>query len=185
MDLTEKQLDSEQVFEGRFLKVRRDTVSLPDGKQATREFIRHPGAVAVLALSDAGELVLERQYRYPAGQTFIEIPAGKIDPQEAPADTAKRELWEETGFIAAQWRYLGKAYPCIGYADEVIHYYLATGLTQTPRQLDEGEFLEVLLLPATEAQAMSLDGRITDSKTLVGLHWLAAWQQGTLPGEAI
>ncbi len=185
MDLTEKQLDSEQVFEGRFLKVRRDTVSLPDGKQAYREFIRHPGAVAVLALSDNNELVLERQFRYPAGQDFIEIPAGKIDPLEEPADTAKRELWEETGFIATQWRYLGKAHPCIGYADEVIHYYLATGLTQTPRQLDEGEFLEVMLLPAKEAQAMSLDGRITDSKTLVGLHWLAAWQQGTLSGEAI
>lgn len=185
MDLTEKQLSSEQVFEGRFLKVRRDTVSLPDGGEAYREFIRHPGAVAVLALTDDGRLVMERQYRYPAAQTFIEIPAGKIDPDEPPADTARRELLEETGYQASQWRYLGKAFPCIGYADEVIHYYLATGLTLSARQLDEGEFLEVMLLPVDEVQAMSLDGRITDSKTLVGLHWLAAWQQGKLPGEAL
>jgi len=185
VDLTEKQLSSEQVFEGRFLKVQRDTVSLPDGAEAYREFIRHPGAVAVLALTDDGRLVMERQYRYPAAQTFVEIPAGKIDPHEPPADTARRELLEETGYQASQWRYLGKAFPCIGYADEVIHYYLATGLTLSARQLDEGEFLEVMLLPVDEVQAMSLDGRITDSKTLVGLHWLAAWQQGKLPGEAL
>lgn len=185
MDLTEKQLDSEQVFDGRFLKVQRDTVSLPDGGTALREFIRHPGAVAVLALTDDGQLVMERQFRYPAAQTFIEIPAGKIDPQEPPADTARRELLEETGYKASQWRFLGKAYPCIGYADEVIHYYLATGLQLSERQLDEGEFLEVMLLPLEEVLAMSLDGRITDSKTLVGLHWLAAWQKGNLAGEAL
>lgn len=185
VDLTEKQLDSEQVFDGRFLKVQRDTVSLPDGGTALREFIRHPGAVAVLALTDDGQLVMERQFRYPAAQTFIEIPAGKIDPQEPPADTARRELLEETGYKASQWRFLGKAYPCIGYADEVIHYYLATGLQLSERQLDEGEFLEVMLLPLEEVLAMSLDGRITDSKTLVGLHWLAAWQKGNLAGEAL
>lgn len=185
MDLTEKQLDSEQVFDGRFLKVQRDTVSLPDGGTALREFIRHPGAVAVLALTDDGQLVMERQYRYPAAQTFIEIPAGKIDPQEPPADTARRELLEETGYQASQWRFLGKAYPCIGYADELIHYYLATGLQLCERQLDEGEFLEVMLLPVDEVFAMSLDGRISDSKTLVGLHWLAAWQKGNLAGEAL
>ncbi|WP_174875831.1 NUDIX domain-containing protein [Vogesella oryzae] len=185
MDLTEKKLRGEQVFSGGFLKVTRDEVELPDGKVATREFIRHPGAVAVLALTDDDRLVMERQYRYPAGREFIEIPAGKIDPAEPPHETARRELLEETGFTASQWRYLGKAWPCIGYADEVIHYYLATGLRQQARQLDEGEFLEVMLLDRDEVQQMALDGTIADSKTIVGLHWLAAWQQGKLPGETV
>lgn len=185
MDLTEKTLRSEQVFTGGFLQVTRAEVALPDGNVATREFIRHPGAAAVLALTDDGRLVMERQYRYPAGREFIEIPAGKLDPAELPHDTARRELLEETGFTARQWLYLGKAWPCIGYADEVIHYYLATGLAQQARQLDDGEFLEVQLLPLDEVQQMALNGEIADSKTIVGLHWLAAWQQGKLPGETV
>lgn len=185
MDLTEKTLSSEQVFNGGFIKVSRDAVSLPDGSSAVREYIRHPGAAAVLALTDDGRLVMERQYRYPAGREFLEIPAGKLDPAELPHDTARRELLEETGYVASQWRYLGKAWPCIGYADEVIHYYLATGLQLQQRQLDEGEFLEVLLLPLDEVQQMALSGEIADSKTIVGLHWLAAWQQGKLAGETV
>ncbi|MFC3532827.1 NUDIX domain-containing protein [Vogesella facilis] len=185
MDLTEKTLSSEQVFNGGFIKVSRDAVALPDGSTASREFIRHPGAAAVLALTDDGQLVMERQYRYPAGREFLEIPAGKLDPAELPHDTARRELLEETGYTAQQWRYLGKAWPCIGYADEVIHYYLATGLRLQARQLDEGEFLEVLLLPLQDVQRMALTGEIADSKSIVGLHWLAAWQQGTLAGETV
>lgn len=185
MDLTEKKLTGEQVYTGGFIKVQLDRVSLPDGKTAWREYIHHPGAVAVLALLDDGQLLLERQYRYPAGRTFLEIPAGKIDPQEAPLQTAQRELLEETGYRAANWFYLGKAYPCIGYADEVIHYYLATSLHAGERQLDEGEFLEVLTVPLSEVMAMTLDGRINDSKSLVGLHWLAAWQRGELRCEAL
>ncbi|MDC7710411.1 NUDIX domain-containing protein [Vogesella indigofera] len=185
MDLTEKKLAGEQVFSGGFIKVQRDSVALPDGSPAWREYIRHPGAVAVLALADDGKLLLERQFRYPLARTFLEIPAGKIDPQEAPLTTAKRELLEETGYRAANWFYLGKAYPCIGYSDEVIHYYLATALTAGERQLDEGEFLEVLTVPLAEVMTMTLDGRICDSKSLVGLHWLAAWQRGELRCEAL
>ena len=185
MDLTEKRLAGEQVFSGGFIKVQRDSVSLPDGSEAWREYIRHPGAVAVLALDEHGDLVLERQFRYPASQTFIEIPAGKIDPQEPPLLTARRELLEETGYRAEHWFYLGKAYPCIGYSDEVIHYYLATGLQAGVRELDQGEFLEVIHLPLSEVMAMTLDGRINDSKSLVGLYWLAAWQRGELRCEAL
>lgn len=185
MDLTEKRLAGEQVFNGGFIKVQRDNVSLPDGSEAWREYIRHPGAVAVLALDENNYLVLERQFRYPAGQTFIEIPAGKIDPQEPPLETARRELLEETGYQAKNWFYLGKAYACIGYSDEVIHYYLATGLQAGERQLDQGEFLEVIHQPLAEVMAMTLDGRLNDSKSLVGLFWLAAWQRGELRCEAL
>lgn len=185
MDLTEKKLAGEQVFTGGFIKVQRDQVALPDGTEAWREFILHPGAVAILALTDDNELVLEKQYRYPVGQTFIEIPAGKIDPHEPPLQTAKRELLEETGYRARVWFYLGKAYPCIGYADEEIHYYLATGLEAGARELDDGEFLEVFTAPVAEAMKMTLDGRIADSKSIVGLHWLAAWQRGELDCEAL
>lgn len=185
MDLTEKKLTGEQVFAGGFLKVQRDVVRLPDGSGAWREYIHHPGAVAVLALDEDGRLLLERQFRYPLARTFIEIPAGKIDPQEDPLQTARRELREETGYSARDWFYLGKAYPCIGYSDEVIHYYLATGLSAGEQQLDAGEFLELQRLPLAEVMAMTLDGRICDSKSLVGLLWLAAWQRGELHCEPL
>lgn len=174
MDLTEQQLSSTQVYQGHFLKVSCDSVRLPDGKTATREYIQHPGAVAILALNQAGELILERQYRYPLGRSFIEIPAGKMDADESHADTARRELWEETGYTAEHWSLLGSAYPCIGYSNEVIHYYLAEGLQQNERQLDDGEFIEVLALPLDEVLAMAGDGRISDSKSIVGLSFLRA-----------
>ncbi|WP_241499284.1 NUDIX domain-containing protein [Chromobacterium sphagni] len=118
MDLLEKKLTSELVYQGSFLNVHKDQVALPDGKEAQREYIVHPGAVAILALTPQRELVLERQYRYPAGREFIEIPAGKIDSGEPPEATARRELLEETGYRAANWTYLGTAHPCIGYSNE-------------------------------------------------------------------
>lgn len=185
MDLTEQMLDSELVYQGGFLKVQRDRVRLPDGSESFREFIRHPGAAAILALTDDNRLVLERQYRYPAGRVFLEIPAGKLDPGEPPAETASRELLEETGYRAAAWTYLGCAHPCIGYADERIHYYLARGLTAGARQLDQGEFLDVVTLPLAEAMTRSLHGEICDSKTLVGLYWLSAHLEGRLPGAPV
>ncbi|WP_189530955.1 NUDIX domain-containing protein [Paludibacterium paludis] len=185
MDLQEKTLEQTLVYEGGFLKVRRDTVALPDGKEAIREFILHPGAVAVLALTEDRHLVLERQYRYPAGREFLEIPAGKIDPDEAREATARRELFEETGYRASRWTYLGTSWPCIGYANEQISYFLAEELQKGERRLDEGEFLEVVTLPLEEAFRLSLEGGICDSKSLVGLYWLRAYLEGGLKGAAL
>jgi ADP-ribose pyrophosphatase len=168
-DLSEKYLDGEEVFSGRLLKVHRDRVRLPDGSEGVREYIRHPGAVAVVALFDDGRVLLERQYRYPHRRDFIEIPAGKLDPGEAHLDTAKRELLEETGYVAAEWRRLGIIHNAIGYSDEGIELWLARGLELRAQKLEQGEFLEVFTLPLAQARAMVRDGRITDAKTVAGL----------------
>ena len=174
-DLSEKYLDGEEVFSGRLLKVHRDRVRLPDGSQGVREYIRHPGAVAIVALFEDGRVLLERQYRYPHRRDFIEIPAGKLDPGEAHLDTAKRELLEETGYVAAEWRRLGIIHNAIGYSDEGIELWLALGLERREQKLEPGEFLEVLSLPLAEAQEMVRDGRITDAKSVAGLLWLKAF----------
>ena len=170
--LAETFLDGEEVYSGRLLKVHRDRVRLPDGSESAREYIRHPGAVAIVPLLEDGRVVLERQFRYPVGQVFVEIPAGKLEPGEDPLVTGKRELLEETGYVAREWRRLGLIHNAIGYSDEIIEIWLARGLTQQAQQLAEGEFLEVFALPLAEAQAMARDGRITDVKTLVGLLWM-------------
>ena len=170
-DLSEHRLSSRLVYDGKLLKVRSDTVRLPDGGTAEREFIEHPGAVAVIALTHAGELVMERQYRYPLGRDMIEIPAGKIDPGEDPLVTAQRELKEETGYAAAQWRHLATIHIAIAYSNERIEIYLAKGLRQEGSKLDDEEFLEVFTLPLTTALAWVREGKITDSKTVSGLLW--------------
>lgn len=167
--LTETELDSEAVFEGVLLKVRRDRVRLPDGKTAVREYIRHPGAVVVVASLPDGRLVFERQFRYPLRRSFIELPAGKIDAGEALLACAQRELREETGYAAAEWTHLGVMHPCIGYSDERIEVFLADGLTEVGDALDDGEFLEVFTLSVDEARQAVLDGRITDAKTVTAL----------------
>ena len=175
-DLSEKPLSSELVFDGKLLKVRRDVVRLPDGGQATREYIRHPGAVAVVPLFDDGSLLLERQFRYPHAREFIEVPAGKLEPNEPQLETAKRELLEETGYAAAEWQHLGTIHTAIAYTDEAIGLYLAKKLAKagTP-QLDAGEFVETLIVPFDEALAMVRDGRITDAKTVAALLWVKTW----------
>ena len=173
-DLSEKYLDGEEVFSGRLLKVHRDRVRLPDGSEGVREYIRHPGAVAIVALFEDGRVLLERQHRYALRRDFIEIPAGKLDPGEAHLDTAKRELLEETGYVAAEWRRLGIIHNAIGYSDEGIELWLARGLELRERKLDHGEFLETLALPFEEAVQMVRDGRISDAKTVAGLLWLKA-----------
>jgi ADP-ribose pyrophosphatase len=158
-----------------FLRYRKDQVRLPSGALAYREYIEHPGAVATMAITDDGYIVLEKQYRHPCRAIFIEIPAGKLNEHEDPSLAAARELHEETGYTAKHWEKLGDIPLCIGYSNERLHYYVATQLTLGERSLDDGEHLDVLLLPIAEALAMSTDGRITDAKTIVGLHLLQAY----------
>lgn len=174
-DLTEHFVSGEQVFDGKLLKVHRDVVRLPDGSTGTREYIRHPGAAAIVALFDDGRVLLERQYRYPQRREFIELPAGKLEPNEPHLDTAKRELLEETGYVAAEWTRLGVVHTAIAYTDEAIELYLARKLTRKTARLDAGEFLETLIVPFAEAIAMVRDGRITDIKTVAGLLWADKW----------
>jgi ADP-ribose pyrophosphatase len=175
-ELTEHFVAGERVYDGGLLKVHRDTVRLPDGTQAYREYIRHPGAVAVVALFDDGTVLLERQFRYPNAREFIEIPAGKLEPGEPHLETAKRELLEETGYVAAEWTRLCVIHTAIGYTDEAIELFLARNLTQKERKLDAGEFLETVRVPFDEAIAMIRDGRISDVKTIVGLLWVEKWE---------
>ena len=175
-DLTERFVSGERVFEGGLLKVHRDVVRLPDGSQATREYIRHPGAVAIVPLFDDGTVLLERQFRYPHRREFIEVPAGKLDPGEPPLDTARRELLEETGYAAREWTRLGVIHTAIGYSDETIELFLARKLARAGAvKLDAGEFVETLVVALDEAVAMVGDGRITDSKSMCAILWADKW----------
>ena len=178
MDLKETRLDSALMYDGDFIRVHKDSVRLPDGAVSSREYIRHPGAVAVLALLDNGNLVMERQYRYPPQREFIELPAGKIDHGEDILLCAQRELLEETGYVAREWTHLATAWPCIGYADERMEYFLARGLTLQERKLDDGEFLEVFELSLADAIEWIRLGKINESKTIVGLFWLEKYLKG-------
>ncbi len=169
MTLTETKIESQIVFEGRLLHVRKDRVRLPNGKETSREYIIHPGAVVVLPFLDEKTLVLERQFRYPAGKVFIELPAGKIDPGEAIELTGQRELLEETGYSAATWEYLGKSYPGIGYTNEVIYIFIARDLHLEKQNRDADEFLEIFTCSLDDALAMVDSGEITDAKSQVAL----------------
>lgn len=170
-DLTETTVSSRNVYDGELLHVRADRSRLPDGKVAVREYITHPGAVVIIPLLDNGELVLERQHRYPLHRDFYELPAGKIDRGEDPLQCAQRELLEETGYSAKKWRYITTLYPCIGYSDEKLLYYLAEDLTFTSASLDDGEHLEVFTLTLAAAVDWVRTGKITDNKTVSGLLW--------------
>lgn len=170
-DLTETQVSSRNVFDGELLHVYQDKARLPDGKVKVREYITHPGAVVIIPLLDNGELILERQHRYPLHRDFYELPAGKIDQNEDPLSCAKRELLEETGYVADSWRYLATLHPCIGYSNEKLIYYLATGLAFREASLDDGEHLEVFTLPLITALEWVNAGKITDNKSVSGLFW--------------
>jgi len=170
--LTETPVDSEDILKGNFLHVRRDTVRLPDGTHAAREYVIHPGAVMIVAQLDDGRLVLERQYRYPMGSVMMEFPAGKLDAGEASLACAQRELLEETGYTARQWARAGVLHPVISYSTEFIDIWFARDLTPGTRQLDSGEFLEVFTATPAELLAWCGNGQVTDAKTLTGVLWL-------------
>ena len=176
--LREQTLDSEQVFRGRLLDVRRDRIRLPNGDEAYREYIVHPGAVMVVPLLDDGRLVVERQYRYPLGRVMLEFPAGKIDPGEPTLDCAMRELAEETGYRAAEWARAGILHNAIAYSSEGIEVWFARGLTPGQQGLDHGEFLDVSSATLDELLGLAERGELTDAKTLIGLLWLQNWLVG-------
>lgn len=170
--LVETRLDSDVVFQGGFLQVTKDNVVLPDKSVVSREYIKHPGAVVILPLFDDGTILLEKQFRYPLNQVFIEFPAGKIDAGEDSLSCAKRELLEETGYTAKDWRYICTIHNAIAYSDEHLDLYVAKGLTAGQAQLDQGEFLEVFQATLDEMLDWIRTGKITDVKTIIGAFWL-------------
>jgi ADP-ribose pyrophosphatase len=153
-------------------------VRAPDGHLAPREYLRHPGAVMIVPLLDNGEVVLERQYRYPLRRSFVEFPAGKIDPGEDILACAQRELLEETGYVASEWVYLGGFHNAIGYCDEKIEVYLARGLSHEGAGTDDGEVLEIFSAPPAELKARIAAGEVTDVKTMIGCYWLDEFLAG-------
>lgn len=191
--LREHQLSSQELLRGHFLHAFRDTVRLPDGREALREYVRHPGAVMIIAQLEDGRLVLERQYRYPVQSVMLEFPAGKLDAGEASLACAQRELLEETGYSAASWAKAGVMHPVISYSTEFIDVWFAKDLTAGERKLDAGEFLDVFTASPAELLQWCRDGRVTDAKTLAGTLWLQNvlsgawtldWQDGAPPGQA-
>ena len=176
--LTETRVASQELLRGHFLHAMRDTVRLPDGKEASREYVIHPGAVMVVAELPDGRLVLERQFRYPVQSVMIEFPAGKLDPGEDSLACAQRELLEETGYTARQWARAGVLHPVISYSTEFIDIWFARELTAGERQLDAGEFLDVFSASTDELLQWCRDGRITDAKTLTGVLWLQNLRSG-------
>lgn len=172
LHLKEEQVASELAYDGSFLKISKDTVRLPDGKESQREYIHHPGAVVILPVFDDGTVLLERQFRYPLRKVFIEFPAGKIDLNEAPLDCAKRELVEETGYTATDWHHLCTIHNAIAYSDEHLEIFIARGLQAGPSQLDDGEFLETFTSTVPEMLDWIREGKITDVKTVIGTFWL-------------
>jgi ADP-ribose pyrophosphatase len=179
--LRETRVASQELLRGHFLHAMRDTVRLPDGKEAFREYVIHPGAVMVVAELPDGRLVLERQFRYPVQSVMVEFPAGKLDPGEDPWLCAQRELLEETGYTARQWARAGVLHPVIGYSTEVIEIWFAKDLTLGERQLDTDEFLDVFTATPAELMAACQQGLLTDAKTLTGLLWLQNVQSGQWP----
>ena len=174
--LGEQQLRSEQLFDGAFLKAFRDRVRLPDGSEADREYVVHPGAVMIVPLLGDGagglKLVMERQYRYPVARTIIEFPAGKLDAGESTLACAQRELCEETGYTAREWARAGVLHPVVAYSTEFIEVWFARGLMAGERALDEGEFLDVFTATPQQLSGWCRDGTVTDAKTLIGTLWL-------------
>ena len=171
--LREHCISSEEVYSGKFLHLKKDIVKLPDGNSTYREYLIHPGAVAIMPILNDGRILLERQFRYPVDAAMIEIPAGKLEIGEDPLLCAQRELLEETGYSAKSWEFLGRIHPVISYATETIDIYLAKDLTLGERSLDEGEFLDVFAATLDEMHEWIASGKITDVKTIISVYHLA------------
>jgi ADP-ribose pyrophosphatase len=176
--LIEHKLDSQELFHGKLLHAWRDTVKLPDGGTATREYVVHPGAVVIVPMMDDGRVLLERQFRYPMHRVMVEFPAGKLDVGEDRLACAKRELLEETGYVAREWAHAGEMHPVISYSTEFIDIWFARGLTAGKRDLDQGEFLDVIHATPQQLLEWCRDGKVTDGKTLS----CALWLQNVLAG---
>ncbi len=170
--LKETRIDGETAFDGHFLKVSRDRITLPDGSTSHREYIRHPGAVVILPLLDDGRVLLERQFRYPLDRVFVEFPAGKLDDGEDHLACAKRELQEETGYTASDWQFVCTIHNAIAYSDEHLELFLARGLVAGEARLDDGEFLDTFTATVPELLDMVRRGDVTDVKTIIGAFWL-------------
>ena len=171
--LGEDTLSSELVYTGDYLKVYRDTVSLPNGASSYREYLQHPGAVMIIPVFENGDVLVERQYRYPMRKVFIEFPAGKKDAGEAPLETAQRELLEETGYTAQRYTHITDIHNALAYCDEVIHLYIAEDLHDSGQQkLDDNEFVQVMRVPLAELMNWIRQGWVPDVKTQLGVFWL-------------
>lgn len=180
-NLTEKKIGSQEIYKGELLHVFKDEVELPDGNHSHREWIKHPGASAVLPVYENGDVMLIRQFRYPPRIEFLEVPAGKIDSGEHHDVTARRELEEETGVSCEHLTNIGNFYPAIGYTDEVIHLYVAWGLQQKAEDTDYDEFVEPVRLPFKQAMAMIENGEINDGKTMACLMRAFFWWKRNAP----
>lgn len=176
--LRETCVQSREAYRGRFLQVRQDDIALPDGATSYREYIVHPGAVMVIPVLDDGRLVMERQYRYPLHRACLEFPAGKLEAGEPGIVCGVRELFEETGFQAAEWAYAGELHNAIAYSSERIEVWFARGLTAGERQLDAGEFLDVFVATEEQLSDWVRDGLVSDAKTMIALLWLQQWRAG-------
>lgn len=183
-DLIERRIASEEIYRGELLHVKRDRVKLPNGREAEREWVHHPGAAAVLPLLPDGRIVLVRQYRYPIQAVTLEIPAGKLDVLgEDPLGCAKRELKEETGYEAGRYEKLLTLATTVGFSDEWIHIYLATALSPGKQSLDADEFVHVTAMPLSKAIQAVLDGHIVDSKTVAAVLFLARRESASEGGK--
>lgn len=170
----ERTVSSETLFKGRVISLQVDEVELPNGKTGKREIIKHPGAVAVIAITDEGKMIMVEQYRKAMERSLVEIPAGKLEPGEEPLRSAERELEEETGYGCAEMKHLISFYTSPGFADELVHVFVATGLTkkENPADCDEDEFVEVIELTVEEAQRYIEEGKIADAKTAYAVQYL-------------
>lgn len=183
--LREERISGEDIYGGIFLNMKRDLVSLPDGEMAAREYLTHPGAVAIVAILDDGRVLLERQYRYPIAKACIEIPAGKLEIGEDHLLCAQRELEEETGYTAKKWSYIRRIHPVISYSTEFIDIYLAEDLAPGKSHLDEEEFLDVFAAPLEQLIGWVEEGEITDVKTTISVYWLDRYRRGLVSPKLI
>jgi len=179
--LAESTLQEQVVYSGDFLQVRRDLARLPDGSSASREFVVHPGAAAMVPIANDERILVERQYRYAMGAMYVEIPAGKLDRGERSLQTAKRELLEETGYQAGRWAFLTQVHPAIGFSDEVMDIYLARDLVLRESAMDVDEFLEVEWVTLGWMMDELRAGRLPDVKTQIAMHWLDRLFSGQWP----